>query len=215
MASFSRGTHETIFNTHGRTHHLLACRGAVEAARRPNSPQKPTSRRMPRPPAEPARAARDGRRHAACSSLPRYVTLVAASGAPLVRSRGSAACSLTSDPLGRHEFRRRTFPRPPRASFASLPAGETCRCRWSRGRSAAVRTPLAPTLCVPHGVVQPCERSSDHAPPLPTRKWEGYDSRGAACSPLMQPLCLPASRRLLLARGRRERSAPRSENFGG
>jgi len=51
---------------------------------------------MPRPPAEPARAARDGRRHAACSSLQQNLSFVAASGAPLVRSRVSAACSLTS-----------------------------------------------------------------------------------------------------------------------
>ena len=70
----------------------------------PNSPQKPTSRRMPRPPAEPARSVRDGRRHAACRSLRQNLSFLAASGAPLVRSRVYAACSLTSDPLGGHHF---------------------------------------------------------------------------------------------------------------
>jgi hypothetical protein len=69
------------------THQFLVCCGADEAAWRPNSPQKPTSRRIPRPPAEPARAARDGRRHAACRSLRQNLSFLAASGAPLVRSR--------------------------------------------------------------------------------------------------------------------------------
>jgi len=55
---------------------------------------------MPRPPAEPARSARDGRRHAACSSLLQNLSSVAASGAPPVRSRACAACSLASAPLG-------------------------------------------------------------------------------------------------------------------
>jgi len=51
---------------------------------------------MPRPPAEPARSARDGRRHAACRSLRQNLSFLAPSGAPLVRSRVCAACSLTS-----------------------------------------------------------------------------------------------------------------------
>ena len=61
---------------------------------------------MPRPPAEPARAARDGRRHAACRSLRQNLSFLAASGAPPVRSRVDAACSLTSDPLGGHRYLR-------------------------------------------------------------------------------------------------------------
>ncbi len=67
---------------------LLSAKSVAElVSPPPNSPQKPTSRRMPRPPAEPARAARDGRRHAACRSLRQNFSFLAASGAPLVRSR--------------------------------------------------------------------------------------------------------------------------------
>src|SRR6185369_12590400 len=67
---------------------------------------------MPRPPAEPARAAQDGRRHAACNSLRQNLSFLAASGAPPVRSRVGAACSLTSDPLGRPHTYGVTFPHP-------------------------------------------------------------------------------------------------------
>src|ERR1043165_1228246 len=76
----------------------------MHESRRPNSPQKPTSRRPPPPPAEPARSARDGRRHAACNSLRQNLSFLAASGAPLVRSHVNAACSLASDPLGGRLF---------------------------------------------------------------------------------------------------------------
>ncbi len=76
---------------------------------------------MPRPPAEPARSARDGRRHAACSRSNVNCMCIAASGAPLVRSHGCAACSLTSDPLGRPHFCGRTFPPPTTPRNASLP----------------------------------------------------------------------------------------------
>ncbi len=69
---------------------------------------------MPRPPAEPACSARDGRRHAACRSLRQNLSFLAASGAPLVRSRVNAACSLTSDPLGRPHPGSRSFPPPTR-----------------------------------------------------------------------------------------------------
>ncbi len=86
----------------------------------PNSTQKPTSRRMPRPPAEPARSARDGRRHAACRTLNVNCLCIAASGAPPVRSRLYAACSLTFDPLGRPQSRSLTFPPPARVHSTCL-----------------------------------------------------------------------------------------------
>src|SRR6185369_12551118 len=96
--------------------------GMVNGGARPNSPQKPTSRRMPRPPAEPARSARDGRRHAACRSRSQKLSFLAASGAPLVRSRVCAACSLASDPLGGHDSGGCTFPHPPDALVTFLRA---------------------------------------------------------------------------------------------
>ena len=136
-------------------------------AERPNSPQKPTSRRMPRPPAEPAGSARDGRRHAACRSLRQNPSFLAASGAPPVRSRVGAACSLTSDPLARP-----TTSRPPekiaRFSFSrSNTARSDCVSRtgwWSeslrgatprivlssnRSSREASREPTPTTVCQP------------------------------------------------------------------
>jgi hypothetical protein len=90
---------------------------------------------MPRPPAEPARSARDGRRHAACRSLSQNLSFLAASGAPLVRSRVSAACSLTSGPLGRPHLCDRTFHHPPAPIRTSLPKSQ--RQRAQRGRLTA------------------------------------------------------------------------------
>src|SRR5690242_20005000 len=89
---------------------------------------------MPRPPAEPARSARDGRRYAACNSLRQNLSFLAASGAPLVRSRGSAACSLTSDPLGRPDLHDLTFPRPTGSRLYAI--------RETNGRTAPQRTSL-------------------------------------------------------------------------
>jgi len=68
---------------------------------------------MPRRPADPARSPRDGRRHAACRPLRQNLSFLAASGAPPVRSRVCAACSLASTPLAGHTFPAASrFPRP-------------------------------------------------------------------------------------------------------
>jgi len=63
---------------------------------------------MPRPPAEPACSARDGRRHAACRLLPPVAPLVAASGAPPVRSSRECALRVNRLTVGR-TWQRRLF----------------------------------------------------------------------------------------------------------